>query len=109
MKTNSLLLILLLFLLPACKKEQKETPECIKELISTYSFCKDGGSVDQYAFQGQTVYVFDPGLCGADMAAGVYNENCQCIGMLGGIAGNNIINNVLFSKNAIYLKNIWKN
>ena len=108
MKPFSLFLIVSFTLLSSCEKKQIDTPECIKSLISTYSFCEnDGGSVSQYSFQNKIVYVFDPGLCGADMASGVYDENCQNIGILGGIAGNNIINNEIFFGHAKLIKTIW--
>jgi hypothetical protein len=97
-------------LFTACQKKEKEilVSDCIKSKIETFWFCEQSGAVGQYSFQGQIVYVFDPGTCGADMQAPVYNENCECIGSLGGFAGNNIINGVLFSDNAKFIKNIWK-
>jgi len=110
MKHLFLLLIVSFTIFSSCEKKQLDTPECIKSLISTYSFCEnDGGSVSQYSFQNQIVYVFDPGSCGADMASSVFNENCQSIGTLGGIAGNNIVNNEIFFGHAKLIKTIWSN
>jgi hypothetical protein len=110
MRSLFLLFILSFLILSSCEKKQADTPECIKSLISTYSFCENaGGSVCEYSFQRQMVYVFDPGLCGADMASSVYNENCQNIGILGGIAGNNVINNETFFGHAKLIKKIWSN
>ena len=110
MKPFSFLLILFLIVFSTCEKNPKETPECIKAKIETYSFCEKGGTVTQYSFQGQLVYVFYLGSCrGIDSSADVYNENCECIGILGGIAGNNIINNELFIGNAKLIKTIWSN
>jgi hypothetical protein len=110
MKPYILLLTIFLMIFSSCEKKQVETPDCIKSLISTYPFCaNDGGGVSQYSFQGQMVYVFDPGLCRADMASGVYNENCEQIGILGGIAGNNIVNNEIFIGHAKFIKTIWSN
>jgi hypothetical protein len=110
MKPFFLLFIVSFTILSSCEKKQADTPDCIKSLISTYSVCgNDGGSVSQYSFQNQIVYVFDPGLGGADMASSVYNENCQIIGILGGIAGNNIINNEIFFGHAKLIKIICSN
>jgi hypothetical protein len=109
MKPFQLLLAIFLIFFSACEKKQLETPGCIDSLIKTYSFCQNGGSVSQYSFQDKIVYVFDPGSCGADMAAGVYNENCQNIGILGGIAGINVVNGEIFFGHAKFIKTIWTN
>ncbi len=110
MKRLGLILITFLIFISSCEKKQSETPDCINALIKTYSFCENGGgSVSQYSFQNKIVYVFDPGYCGADMAAGVYNESCQIIGILGGIAGINIVNGELFTGHAKFIKTIWTN
>jgi hypothetical protein len=110
MKTHFIIFLVFFAMFSSCDKKQEETPDCIRSLITTYSFCEnDGGSVSQYSFQDHIVYVFDPGLCGADMASSVYNENCQNIGILGGIAGNNIINNEVFFGHAKFIKSIWGN
>jgi hypothetical protein len=93
----------------SCEKIDKEAPDCIKDLIRQHhGFCETGASVNLYSFQGQNVYVFDPGNCGADMGANVYNENCEMMGMLGGFAGNILINNVRFDQTAKFQKTIWK-
>jgi hypothetical protein len=73
----------------------------------TNVICASGASVSQYLFQGDYVYVFDPGNCGADLMAVVYNSECSQIGGLGGIAGNNIINGTQFNPNAKFIKTIW--
>jgi hypothetical protein len=110
MKKTTYLLAIFLFLFTSCNKKEKDivVPDGITSLIGTFGFCQGSGSVGQYSFQGQVVYVFDPGTCGADMQAPVYNKDCVCIGALGGIAGNNIINGVLFSSNSKLIKEIWK-
>ena len=110
MKLFLLLLATFLIFFSACEEKQIEIPDCINALIKTYSFCENGGgSVSQYSFQDKIVYVFDPGLCGADMAAGVYNESCQNIGILGGIAGINVVNGEIFIGHAKFIKTIWTN
>jgi hypothetical protein len=108
----SLLIVITLFF-TSCEKKEIVAPDCIKNLIKSYSGtpfrCETGAKVDQYQFQSQTVYVFDPGNCGADMQAPVYTLNCNLLGNLGGFIGNLLINNVPFDKNAIFQKTIWKN
>ncbi|MCJ7447308.1 MAG: hypothetical protein MUO72_06445 [Bacteroidales bacterium] len=103
------MIIILQIFFTSCEKDQKETPDCIFDLIETHSYCTKGWSVDQYSFQNQNVYVITPPLLGNDIASSVYsvyNENCEMIGTLGGIAGINIINNELFYGHAIFQKAI---
>ena len=103
--------VLILLLFSSCEKSKEfAVPECISSMIRDNSFaCPVGGSVDQYLFQGEDVYVFSPGYCVFDAQAIIYSHSCKVIGYLGGIAGNNIVNNVLFTKNARFKKNLWKN
>jgi hypothetical protein len=107
MKTSGYLLAIFLVLFTTCKKKEIVVPDCIKSLVGTFWFCQNSGAVGQYLFQGKIVYVFDPGTCGADMQEGVFNEDCECIGALGGIIGNATINGVTFFENAKLLKVIW--
>lgn len=108
------LITMLLFVLFACKKNNLEkVPECIQNKINAFekneSTCTDGASVDEYKFQEKSVYVFDPGLCGDDMASDVYDSNCGNLGFLGGLIGNDTINGESFSEQAIYIETVWKN
>lgn len=63
--------------------------------------------VKQYTFEGKQVYCLqmDPEV--ADGTTEVLDENCNHIGLLGGIAGNHQINGVDFSS-ATLVKSIWK-
>ena len=102
------------FVILSCNKTNSENiPECIQALIEDIekneSTCPNGAHVDEYKFQDKTVYVFDPGLCGDDMASDVYNSNCDYLGFLGGIAGNDTINGESFSDQAIYQETVWEN
>jgi hypothetical protein len=108
MKVIRTLIIILPVFFTSCEKNQTDDiPECISDLVEGYSFCATSGrTIDQYSFQGQTVYVYTPSTQGNDIASAVYNENCENIGILGGIAGINIINNELFFGNAIFQKTI---
>ena len=110
MKTFRLLVFLLPLFFSSCEKIDSGTPDCIKDLIRHGNFfkCETGAFVDLYTFQGHNVYVFEPGTCGADMAATVYSENCEQLGILGGYAGNTIINGVEFGQVAVKIKTIWK-
>jgi Domain of unknown function (DUF6970) len=68
--------------------------------------CEHGPNVTEYIFQGQTVFVFDMGYCGADLSSEVVDNNCNSIGFLGGFLGNTRINGEEFS-NAKYIATIW--
>jgi hypothetical protein len=113
MKKIFVLIIMLPMMFSYCKKSKADPPDCINNLItnhvSSLFLCETGAQVDEYLFQGKTVYVFDPGNCGADMQTNVYDSNCNMIGALGGFIGNIYINNVRFDQNAIFQKTIWKN
>jgi hypothetical protein len=113
MKSLNLIIFLSFFLLTACEKIEKDAPGCIKDLIrnhkNTVVLCETGASVKQYSFQGNSVYVFDPGTCGADMMAPVYSSDCEYLGGLGGFAGNILIDGVRFDLNSTYIKTIWTN
>ena len=104
------LLVALLFI--ACYKKclKKDVPLSVQAKTEQFksTCCNNGASVDQYEFQNQTVYVFDPGICGADMTSEVVNENCETVGYLGGISGNKKINGESFDK-ARFTGNYWKN
>lgn len=93
----------------SCNKSDtdKNTPSCLDNKISAFkssSTCNDA-NVKQYTFQNKTVYVFDNGTCGADMASEVIDFNCNSLGYLGGISGNTKINNEDFS-NAKFVKTV---
>ena len=97
-----------------CKKEENSiiVPACIDQKIKLFEIedaCKTGASVNEYLFQNNIVYTFDPGICVADGEINVYTENCVLLGVLGTIAGNEEIKGINFSKNATLIKLIWKN
>ena len=102
------------FVILSCNKTNSENiPQCIQTKIEEFgknqSTCPTGAKVDEYKFQEKTVYVFDPGLCGDDMASDVYDSNCNYLGFLGGIMGNDTINGNSFSNKAIYQERVWEN
>jgi len=88
---------------------EKGTPNCIENKIVDFnkSSCDKGANVKEYTFHGKSVYVFDPGTCGADMTSEVIDANCNSLGFLGGITGNTKINGEDFS-NAKFVKLTWE-
>jgi hypothetical protein len=102
---------ILLFLVMSCTKLEidKSAPKCIEKKIKEFN--KSTGcntaKVEEYTFQGITVYLFDPGNCGADLQAQVYNADCKNIGYLGGFEGSVKINGEDFS-NATLVKTVWQ-
>ena len=114
---NKIVLFQLLFFavaISSCdKKESGNIPECIQTIIDDFgkieSTCTTGAYVDEYNFQEKIVYVFDPGICGDDMASDVYDSNCNYLGYLGGFIGNDTINGESFSNHAIFRETIWEN
>ncbi|MBP7478292.1 MAG: hypothetical protein KA797_07200, partial [Chitinophagales bacterium] len=100
-------LFLLGFILTGCSKSN--IPACISKKITAFEkeACSQGAQVEQYLFQSKTVFVFQPGNCGADMAAHVVDSNCADLGFLGGIMGNTKINGEEFSQ-AKLIKTTWK-
>lgn len=111
MKTVSLLLIISLLTLMGCEKIDKNCPDCIlkktREFIKGQT-CDTGASVSEWLFQGESVYMFADGTCGADFGASVLNQDCGFIGNLGGFAGVSKINGVDFYQNATRIRIIWQ-
>ena len=108
--------IILLLFFAGCQKNEmniEEDSACISQKIETFKAskipCESGKSVYRYIFQGEYVYVFNPGNCGADMMSNVYGEECNLICGLGGIAGNMICNAENFSENTTDETLIWEN
>src|SRR5690606_34318158 len=96
MKTTIFVALIGILFFTSCSKKgiAKGTPKCIEKEIKTFeniSDCNDA-SVKQYEFQNKTVFVFEPGTCGADMSSTVMSETCSALGYLGGFAGNTEIN-----------------
>lgn len=88
-----------------------DSPACLHETIKDFKKSKpcEGASADEYIFQNMTVYVMDIGnACCCDRGSGVYDRNCNILGSLGGISGNQEINGVNFSDNAEYVRTLWE-
>ena len=91
------------------RKLHRDTPMCLDEQIKKFkkTCCANGANVKLYLFNKQSVYVFNPGNCGADMSSQVYDEKCNTLGHLGGFIGNTKINGEDFSK-AEFVKIVWE-
>jgi len=106
-----LICFVLVFAFSQCKKKAglEGVPVAIKIAIEKFdkeNSCSSA-KVDECKFQSQIVYVFDPGICGADFASRVADKDDQTLGYLGGISGNTKINGEDFS-NAKYIRTVWK-
>ena len=92
---------------------QVDVPECIENKISAFKksniTCDEGASVTRYTFQEKMVYVFSPGNCIADGGANVYDEACDELCFLGGLAGNLECQGEVFYLNATDETIVWKN
>ncbi len=77
---------LLLFL--ACSDDN--TTECIEDRINAFQsqaeWCT-GASIIKYEFNGREVYAFAHGQCISDGATSVYDDECNEVCFLGGVAG----------------------
>jgi len=90
----------------------EDVPSCIQKRINNFNrveACDEGASVYEYFFQGETVYVFSMGDCGADQSANVYDTNCNRICTLGGFTGNLECNGEVFGEKASNKKLVWHN
>ena len=109
-----LLAIAVLVSVYSCKKDEEDTPvtpQCLESAIVQFDLtkaCRFSAKVDRYTFQRKTVYALVLGTCGADQTTDIIDSECNTIGTLGGIAGNNKINGEDFS-NAIFIETLWEN
>lgn len=112
MKAIKLIIYLTLFIsVSSCDKYDiaDGTPACIEQLIKEFNSetdCIVAVDVRKYEFQGGNVYLFKPGDCGADMGSEIYDSDCNSLGFIGGIDGNQTINGEDFS-NAVLISVIW--
>lgn len=108
------LLINCVLVLACCKmkksvEQNSNIPNCIQTSIDLFSksSCEKGLKVNEYTFQGASVFVFDQSNCGNDMTSEVFDKSCKSLGYLGGFMGNVTINGEDFS-NAVLVKTIWE-
>lgn len=104
-------------LLSSCGKSEQSPnttiPSCLNSKLINWNVqfgCQSGKSLNQYSIKGKTFFVLEPGNCGADMTALVIDTNCNVIGYLGGIGGNNL--KTIYDEdmaNSFFVKTIWSN
>lgn len=115
MKIFNILLIAFTITFFGCQNTdlEEDIPGCIQQKIKEFDesiiSCDSGATVYRYLFQGQFVFVFNPGNCIADGAASVYDEKCNLICSLGGLIGNIMCNGDNFGENSADETLIWKN
>jgi len=104
--------------IPGCKKEPSTqvpagTPACVTAAIEANknNLNREIGSIDEYEFQGKTVYAFEPdNRMIADAATIINDANCARICSVGGFGGpaNSLCNGENFYQKAVLRRNIWK-
>jgi hypothetical protein len=111
MKKLKLLIFIPILLITFCKKQSEPSepiPGCIDMMIDdqvNVPCINSGASVSQYLFQGDYVYLFDPGKCDVGVPHTlVFNSKCIIIGEWGGSMENKTINGILFYPNAKLIK-----
>ena len=98
----------------ACKKscDDKNIPGCVKDEIEANKNNDDWevGGVDEYKFQGQTVFAFTPDERIADGATTIKTVDCVFLCSVGGFGGPsiNMCNGENFFEKAVFIRNIWK-
>ncbi len=106
--------IMYALLLSSCRKNKdiaSGTPKCVSNEIAAN---KDNmnwevGNIDEYTFQGKTVYAFEPDeKVIADGFTAIKDGSCKTICNLGGIAGFMNCNGENFYQEAKLQRNIWK-
>ncbi len=109
MKITFIFSIFFILILASCQSVNYKIPTCIKNKISEFELhrCEKVANVKEYRFQGENVYVFNHGACGADMTSQVLSEDCISLGYLGGITGNYKIQGDDFS-NAEFKSTCWE-
>ncbi|WP_286757061.1 hypothetical protein [Roseivirga sp. UBA838] len=88
-----------------------DLPSCIQDQIKTVALnsnvrSPERASVEAYLYNGQRVYVFNPGSGYADWLYTFYNEDCQVVCESGGFAGVNTCPD--FNEKAEFLGVVWR-
>ncbi len=112
MKRLVLNLIFIMFILAACSKSAFVTnvPDCIKNNIEANK-TKPGWNVkrvDEYEYQGNLVYIFEPDQVSPDMQTSVTKSDCTTLCTLGGIAGITMCSGDRFSDKAKLIRTVWQ-
>lgn len=88
-----------------------DLPECIEDQIksevrNSKVRVPNKASVEAYLYNGEKVYIFNPGSGYADWLSTAYNQDCEVICEFGGFAGLNTCPD--FNETAESLGVIWK-
>jgi hypothetical protein len=96
----------------SCNKDiAAGTPSCIKKEIKLNFQNRKIGSVDEYSYQGKTVYAFSPDFSIiTDGSTEITDEKCNSICSVGGFGGPQatLCNGENFFQKAVLVRNIWK-
>ena len=110
MKTIILLFsVSTLFLLSSCEKDLTND-DCIQDKIDLFIAENTDNlltRIDQYTYQGETVYGFDTGIP-ADGFMDVYSETCVLLCSVGGLIGTSECNGGNFFTEATDRVVIWE-
>jgi hypothetical protein len=118
MKKLFLLIFVSLTAVLSCQKDKiviaSNTPNCIRQQIEQIVADPNAttGAVDEYSFQGKTVYTFEPdNKVIADGSTRVVDTDCKTLCSVGGFGGPsiNLCNGENFYQKAVLIRNIWKN
>jgi hypothetical protein len=86
-------------------------PGCLSGIVQSFNqnVCRMGVYVDAFEFQNERVYLIGTDLCPKnEIAFPIYNEQCNPIGAVGGVADNRLVRGEDFYLYAIYISRIWQ-
>ena len=108
--TNLLIIACLSILWLGCNKENENaTPICVHERLAAFdtNTACEGATVKRFDFQGNDVFLYDPGSCPQIDSIEVTDAECNVLGYLGGYLSNSFINGVEFYSNSEFEALIW--
>lgn len=83
-------------------------PDCVDTLLDDFktTACV-GGDLTKWDFNGREVYCFFPGTCISDAQAEIYDEDCNPVCTLFGIAGITECEGIEWNDNAVFLELVY--
>jgi hypothetical protein len=112
MKSIILSLAFASLLFTNCSKSEfsDSIPDCIKSSIEANKNKDDWNikRVDEYQYQGNTVYIFEADQIYPDMQTPVIKSDCTTLCTLGGIAGITMCNGDRFYDKAKLIRSVWQ-
>lgn len=112
-RITMMLLLISLTILSGCKKSDDiiDIPSCLlptyESFTSSQSNCQ-GAKVVAYAFREEEVFGFFEGSCISDGVVMIYEQDCNLLCTLGGIAGVVDCDGAVFFDEAIQVRIIWE-